>query len=276
MLAGETVEIEGFVAAHPEWAGSLRQVLPTMQRLTALNRAVGVDGDLAATGSRDAQGRKVFGEFRIVREIARGGMGVVYEAEQVPLGRMVALKVLPLAATLDPRALQRFQLEAQVAGLLQHPRIVPVHAVGMVDDVPYYAMQYIEGGSLAELIAALRCFNAGSALNSIRSLEAQEGEAPSEPRVSAGPVGASPSLNAPVQASGLGNLAAELLAGRYRPGAKPAEGAGSLSPPEARRSIRNRSYIARSPAWASRRPRRSRMRTTRGSCTATSSRPTSS
>ena len=93
ILAGETVEIEGFVAAHPEWASPLRQVLPTMQRLTALNRAVGVDGVEAATGSRDAQGRKVFGDFRIVREIARGGMGVVYEAEQVPLGRMVALKV---------------------------------------------------------------------------------------------------------------------------------------------------------------------------------------
>jgi eukaryotic-like serine/threonine-protein kinase len=173
MLAGETVEIEAFVAAHPEWASPLRQVLPTMQRLTALNRAVGVDGLESATGSRDAQGRKVFGDFRIVREIARGGMGVVYEAEQVTLGRVVALKVLPLAATLDPRALQRFQLEAQVAGLLQHPRIVPVHAVGMVDDVPYYAMQYIEGGSLADLIAALRQLDAGF----------REGEPPREPRL---------------------------------------------------------------------------------------------
>ena len=156
ILAGESVEIEDFVAEHPQWAGPLRKLLPTMRRMTALNRAVGVDGPEAATGSRDAQGRKVFGDFRIVREIARGGMGVVYEAEQVTLGRTVALKVLPLAASLDPRALQRFQLEAQVAGLLQHPRIVPVHAVGMVDDVPYYAMQYIEGGSLADLITALK------------------------------------------------------------------------------------------------------------------------
>ena len=61
------------------------------------------------------------------------------------LGRRVALKVLPLAAAMDPKALQRFQLEAQVAGLLQHPHIVPVHAVGAVDHVPYFAMQYIEG-----------------------------------------------------------------------------------------------------------------------------------
>ena len=164
MLAGESVEIEDFVAAHPEWAGPLRKLLPTLQRLTVLNRADAVDGPEAVTGSRNAQGRKVFGDFRIVREIARGGMGVVYEAEQVTLGRTVALKVLPLAASLDPRALQRFQLEAQVAGLLQHPRIVPVHAVGMVDDVPYYAMQYIEGGSLAELITALKQLDAGSAV----------------------------------------------------------------------------------------------------------------
>ena len=92
----------------------------------------------------------IVGDFRIVREIGRGGMGIVYEAEQAALGRRVALKVLPSAAALDPRAIQRFQLEAQVAGWLQHPRIVPVYAVGLVDEVPYFAMQFIEGGSLGE------------------------------------------------------------------------------------------------------------------------------
>ena len=97
-----------------------------------------------------------FGEFRIVREVGRGGMGIVYEARQAGLDRPVALKVLSLAAAMDPRALQRFQLEAQVAGWLHHPRIVPVHAVGVVDDVPYYAMQFIEGISLAGLIAEMR------------------------------------------------------------------------------------------------------------------------
>src|SRR6188472_4714795 len=81
------------------------------------------------------------GDFRIVRQVGRGGMGVVYEAEQLSLGRRVALKILPLAAAMDPRALQRFQLEAQAAAWLQHPQIVPVYAVGSVNDVPYYAMQ---------------------------------------------------------------------------------------------------------------------------------------
>ena len=74
-------------------------------------------------------------------------MGIVYEAQQAALGRHVAIKVLPLATALDPRALQRFQLEAQVAGWLQHPRIVPVYAVGLVGDVPYFAMRFIEGAA---------------------------------------------------------------------------------------------------------------------------------
>jgi serine/threonine protein kinase len=243
MLAGESVEIEGFAAEHPEWAGPLRQVLPTMQRLTALNRAVGVDGALGATGSRDSLGRKVFGDFRIVREIARGGMGVVYEAEQVPLGRTVALKVLPLAATLDPRALKRFQLEAQVAGLLQHPRIVPVHSVGMVDDVPYYAMQYIEGGSLADLITALRRLDTSSGDRPARSRKApeREREAPAEPAVAV-LAPSSEALDRP--ASSLSDLASDLLSGRWTAARAGAAAAAIATPPaEAAHSIRSRSYI---------------------------------
>src|SRR5262249_44142209 len=96
------------------------------------------------------------GDFRILREIGRGGMGVVYEAEQVSLGRHVALKVLPLVAALDPRQLQRFQPEAQAAAGLHHTNIAPVHAVGCERGVHFYAMQYIQGASLAQFIAELR------------------------------------------------------------------------------------------------------------------------
>src|SRR5262249_28201372 len=85
-----------------------------------------------------------------------GGMGVVYEAEQVSLGRCVALKVLPFAGALDPRQLARFRTEAQAAALLHHPNIVPVHGVGCERRVHYYAMQFIEGRTLAELIRELR------------------------------------------------------------------------------------------------------------------------
>jgi len=98
----------------------------------------------------------LLGDFRLLREIGRGGMGIVYEAEQVSLKRRVALKVLPFAATFDSRQKQRFQLEAQAAACLHHTHIVPVHAVGTDRGVPYYAMEFIEGCSLAAVLAELR------------------------------------------------------------------------------------------------------------------------
>jgi serine/threonine-protein kinase len=223
LLAGEPVDPEQLAADHPARADEVRRLVSAVRLMAELGRAEAREGIGAPSGARDAEGHRVFGDFRIVREIGRGGMAVVYEAEQEPLGRRVALKVLPLAAALDPRALQRFQLEAQVAGLLQHPRIVTVHAVGAVDEVPYYAMQYIDGGSLAELIAELRRL-------------AKDG-------VAAPPAGTSPSA-----------LAAGLLSGRFapprrepdgdRPPSGPAASAGvdGLDAP-AHRSVCSRSYL---------------------------------
>ena len=95
----------------------------------------------------------MLGDFRIIREVGRGGMGVVYEAEQISLGRRVALKVLPFAATMDPKQLQRFHNEAKAAASLHHEHIVPVYAVGCERGVHYYAMQFIDGTTLAEVIA---------------------------------------------------------------------------------------------------------------------------
>src|SRR5205807_183146 len=95
------------------------------------------------------------GDYRLIREIGRGGMGVVYEAEQISLARRVALKVLPMAAALDPRQLQRFRLEAQAAACLHHSHVVPIYAVGCEAGVYHYAMQYVEGQSLADVIARL-------------------------------------------------------------------------------------------------------------------------
>jgi len=96
------------------------------------------------------------GDFLLLREVGRGGMGVVYEAEQISLRRRVALKVLPFAAAIDSRQIQRFKNEAMAAAHLRHENIVPVHAVGCERGVHYYAMQFIEGQSLAALIAGLR------------------------------------------------------------------------------------------------------------------------
>src|SRR5438128_4409977 len=83
-------------------------------------------------------------------------MGIVYEAAQISLRRRVALKILPFAAALDPKQLQRFKHEAQAAAHLQHQHIVPVHYVGCERGVHFYAMQYIEGQTLAALIQELR------------------------------------------------------------------------------------------------------------------------
>src|SRR5262249_17024090 len=94
--------------------------------------------------------------FRILREVGRGGMGIVYEAEQISLGRRVALKVLPFAAALDARQLQRFKNEAHAAAHLQHTNIVPVYFVGCERGVHFYAMQFVEGQTLAALIRELR------------------------------------------------------------------------------------------------------------------------
>jgi serine/threonine protein kinase len=155
---GESVDPELVAAEHPALADSIRRLLPA---LISVARAGKVVADAFLPGQPGPDGKRRFGEFSIDREIGRGGMGVVYEARQLPIGRRVALKVLPPAAALDPRALKRFQLEAQVAGLLQHPGIVPVYAVGTLGGVPYYAMQYVEGQSLADLVAELRALSAG-------------------------------------------------------------------------------------------------------------------
>jgi serine/threonine protein kinase len=104
----------------------------------------------------DIENARPLGDFRLIREIGRGGMGIVYEAIQLTLGRRVAVKVLPMAAALDARHLERFRNEAQAAAQLHHTNIVPVYAVGCERSVHFYAMQLIEGQSLSEVIKDLR------------------------------------------------------------------------------------------------------------------------
>ena len=96
------------------------------------------------------------GDYRILREIGRGGMGVVYEAEQVSLGRHVALKVLPAQLLLDARTRQRFEREAKAAARLHHTNIVPVFGVGEHEGLPYYVMQFIQGLGLDVVLEELK------------------------------------------------------------------------------------------------------------------------
>jgi eukaryotic-like serine/threonine-protein kinase len=140
-------DLEAFLAGHDEVA-----------RLTAPFRRPMTNDQGPLTN--DAIGE--LGDFRLLREVGRGGMGVVYEAEQISLRRRVALKVLPFAAAIDSRRLQRFKTEAFTAAHVQHEKIVPVHAVGCERGVHYYAMQFIDGQSLATLIEELRAPNDGA------------------------------------------------------------------------------------------------------------------
>jgi serine/threonine protein kinase len=157
LQAGETLDPSEFAAQYPEHAEALRQLLPALQMMAELSRSASRDrSSLHLLEAISAPELGVLGDFRILREVGRGGMGVVYEAEQLSLHRRVALKVLPLAGGLDPRQLQRFKTEAQAAALLHHTNIVPIHAVGCERGVHYYAMQFIDGQTLAANITELR------------------------------------------------------------------------------------------------------------------------
>lgn len=153
--AGTAERQEELLTRHPAFAAELEEFFAVRDRIDGVaapfRRAVGQVEAIEGT----AQGG-CLGDFRIVREVGRGGMGIVYEAEQISLLRRVALKVLPFAATMDTRHLQRFHNEARAAACLHHPNIVPIHAVGSERGVHYYAMQFIEGRTLGDVIQELR------------------------------------------------------------------------------------------------------------------------
>jgi serine/threonine protein kinase/Flp pilus assembly protein TadD len=169
---GQQADVAAWQARYPEFAAELGEFLAgqeQLERLTAPLREVlsptpGNDppaADFARlvegfTAHLHAGEAGTLGDFRVLREIGRGGMGVVYEAEQLSLGRRVALKVLPLGATLDPRHLLRFQNEARAAASLHHEHIVPIHAVGCAGGVHFFAMQLIDGQTLAAAVRELR------------------------------------------------------------------------------------------------------------------------
>ncbi len=150
---GEQPDPAEYAARHPHAAAVLREVLAAL-RVVGLSSAAGLA--VADTSAAEEPMTGILGDFRILREAGRGGMGVVYEAEQISLGRRVALKMLPFAAALDPKQLQRFKNEAQAAAQLQHQHIVPVYGVGCERGVHYYAMQFIDGQTLATVIQELR------------------------------------------------------------------------------------------------------------------------
>ncbi len=149
LARGDAPTIEEYTQRYPRIANFIRQMFPTLAAMRA------PDQDALPSSTEDGAPGQL-GDFRIVRQVGRGGMGVVYEAEQISLSRRVALKVLPFAAALDQRQLQRFKTEAQAAGQLHHTNIVPVYGIGTDRGVHFYAMQFIDGHTVAEVIAELR------------------------------------------------------------------------------------------------------------------------
>jgi serine/threonine protein kinase/tetratricopeptide (TPR) repeat protein len=148
---GEQVDLSAVLREHPEQSEELRGLLPAVAALGDLsNSGTGRSSDRATHADALAVG--ALGDFLIIREVGRGGMGIVFDAEQLSLNRRVALKVLPFAATMDPKQLRRFHNEAKAAASLRHEHIVHVYGVGCDRGVHYFAMEFVDGHTLADII----------------------------------------------------------------------------------------------------------------------------
>src|SRR5262249_27790005 len=161
---GEKPTIKEYCDRHPDLADEIRDVFEALLMVEDLKPgssdvSASVGESVTVNGKRLEQ----VGDYRILCEIGRGGMGVVYEAEQQALGRRVALKVLPRASAGDGSAQVRFQREAKAAARLHHTNIVPVFDVGSDGEHLYYAMQLIHGQGLDLVIQDLRRLRAQSA-----------------------------------------------------------------------------------------------------------------
>jgi serine/threonine protein kinase/WD40 repeat protein len=160
LQAGRTPDRQAFLDRHQEIASALRQALEALDFLRAAGpsggpHVRGADTPQTATGLALSP-PAVLGDFRIVRQLGQGGMGVVFEAVQQSLGRHVALKVLPPAAARTPTQRERFRREAQAAGRLHHSNIVPVFGVGDQDGLLFFAMQLIDGAPLDAVVRELK------------------------------------------------------------------------------------------------------------------------
>src|ERR1035438_2809727 len=154
---GERPSLKEYTDRYPELAEDIRELFPAMVKVEQVDEGnINQESEVSIPGPRGSL--QQIGDYRIVGEIGRGGMGVVYEAEQVSLGRRVALKVLPRHVAADRMTLERFRREARAAARLHHNNIVPVFEVGQDGDIRFYAMQFIQGQSLDGVIAELRRF----------------------------------------------------------------------------------------------------------------------
>jgi eukaryotic-like serine/threonine-protein kinase len=154
---GERPSLTEYTGKHPELAAEIRDIFPALVVIEQFGSFAGPPtGPHAQTATSDGAAPRQLGEYRILREVARGGMGIVYEAVQESLGRHVALKVLPFQSLSDANHLERFRREAQAAAKLHHTNIVPIFGVGEDKGVHYFAMQFIKGQPLNSVLHELR------------------------------------------------------------------------------------------------------------------------
>jgi Protein tyrosine and serine/threonine kinase len=164
---GDRPPLTEYTDRYPQYADEIRKVFPALAMLENIAvqeaSAPAAQAAAAAPSQHQPPATRQLGDFQILREIGRGGMGIVYEAEQVSLGRHVALKTLPAQLLRDPKQRRRFEREARAAARLHHANIVPVFGVGEHEGTPYYAMQFIPGHGLDDVLNELRRLKAGGA-----------------------------------------------------------------------------------------------------------------
>ena len=163
---GENLSLDSWFERYPDNTEEIRHIADAAFRRVQLDNKMTQDFPIAEDGTIPSS--RILGDYRIIREAGRGGMGIVYEAEQISLGRRVAIKVLPQQLLLNDRHVLRFELEARAAAKLHHTNIVPVFGVGQVDHIHFYVMQFIPSCGLDEFIRELQ-----------RRTEAMHGKTPS-------------------------------------------------------------------------------------------------
>ena len=148
--------IDDYVARHPELANDIRATFPSIEMMEKLSRREHTERKFERQTSRlITDSLETLGDFQILREVGRGGMGIVYEAVEKSLKRRVALKVLGPNVAGSEKQIQRFNREAEAAARLHHTNIVPVYGTGEERDLHFFAMQFIDGVPLSDVIRSV-------------------------------------------------------------------------------------------------------------------------